>query len=57
VLTKRSSFPIGSISMPIGGAGKPAANAASTGVIAVPDGRPVLGSMSIRLRTLLAGLV
>ncbi len=49
VVTKRSSLVMGSISMPIGGLANPDAKPASTGERAEPKGRPVDGSMSIRL--------
>jgi len=57
VVTNRSSFVMGSISIPIGGFTKADANAASTGMLAVPNGRPVAGLMSIRWMTLPSRLV
>jgi hypothetical protein len=57
VVTNRSSFVIGSISIPMGRFVKPLANAASVGVSTVPNGRPVAGSMSIRRITIPSKLV
>jgi len=56
VVTKRSPFVMGSISIPMG-AFVNDANGASVGALTVPNGRPVAGSMSIRWTTLLSKLV
>jgi hypothetical protein len=57
VVTNRSSFVRGSISIPMGRFTNPLAKAASVGESAVPNGKPFAGLMSIRRMTIPSKLV